>query len=222
LKTAVLLCEFEDRSLAEAAEVAGCSAKAVETRLDRARALLRESLAALFLEIPRVSPRIDVLLLRNRNHQPILPMISLSRSLLFIGFFFGVARLAAVDAMDMKNDMKPEILSAYVKVSAALAADDLAAAKTAAAAVAAYAGMSDNKDIATRAGAVAKAATIEAARGAFKELSVAVEPLAAGQKDYVVMYCPMAESDWVQPKGATRNPYFGKAMLTCGEPKKMK
>ncbi|HVZ64176.1 MAG TPA: sigma-70 family RNA polymerase sigma factor [Opitutaceae bacterium] len=48
LKTAVLLCEYEDLSLAEAAEVVGCSAKAVETRLYRARTLLRESLAAFF------------------------------------------------------------------------------------------------------------------------------------------------------------------------------
>lgn len=48
LKTAVLLCEYEDMSLAEAASVVGCSSKAVETRLYRARALLRESLAAFF------------------------------------------------------------------------------------------------------------------------------------------------------------------------------
>jgi RNA polymerase sigma-70 factor (ECF subfamily) len=48
LKTAVLLCEYEDLSLSEAAGVVGCSAKAVETRLYRARTLLRESLAAFF------------------------------------------------------------------------------------------------------------------------------------------------------------------------------
>jgi RNA polymerase sigma-70 factor (ECF subfamily) len=45
LKTATLLCEYEDLSLAEAAAAAGCSAKAIETRLYRARALLREALA---------------------------------------------------------------------------------------------------------------------------------------------------------------------------------
>jgi RNA polymerase sigma-70 factor (ECF subfamily) len=48
LKTAVLLCEYEDMSLSEAAGVVGCSAKAVDTRLYRARALLRESLAVFF------------------------------------------------------------------------------------------------------------------------------------------------------------------------------
>lgn len=142
----------------------------------------------------------------------------ISRSLLLLGSLLGVGRLTAVDMMDMK----PEILSAYVKVSTALAADDLAAAKTAASAVAEHASMSDNKDIATKATALAKASKIEAARGAFRELSVAVEPLVAGNKDLVVMYCPMADSDWVQAKGKTQNPYFGKAMLTCGEPKKAK
>lgn len=44
LKTATLLCEYEDLSLAEAAAAAGCTAKAVETRLYRARALLRNAL----------------------------------------------------------------------------------------------------------------------------------------------------------------------------------
>jgi RNA polymerase sigma-70 factor (ECF subfamily) len=45
LKTATLLCEYEDLSLAEAATAAGCSPKAIETRLYRARGLLREALA---------------------------------------------------------------------------------------------------------------------------------------------------------------------------------
>ena len=44
LRSAVLLCEYEDLSQNEAAAVIGCSAKAVETRLYRARALLRRAL----------------------------------------------------------------------------------------------------------------------------------------------------------------------------------
>lgn len=47
LKTAVLLFEYEDLSHEEIAEVLGCSRKAVETRLYRARSILRSSLAAL-------------------------------------------------------------------------------------------------------------------------------------------------------------------------------
>jgi len=48
LKTAVLLCEFQDLSHAEAAAVAGCTPKSVETRLYRARAELRKALAKYF------------------------------------------------------------------------------------------------------------------------------------------------------------------------------
>ncbi|HZP61430.1 MAG TPA: sigma-70 family RNA polymerase sigma factor [Opitutaceae bacterium] len=44
LKNATLLCEYEDLSLADAAAAAGCSPKAIETRLYRARALLRQAL----------------------------------------------------------------------------------------------------------------------------------------------------------------------------------
>lgn len=47
LKTAVLLFEYEDLSHEEIAAVLGCSKKAVETRLYRARNTLRVSLAAL-------------------------------------------------------------------------------------------------------------------------------------------------------------------------------
>ena len=46
LKTAVLLFEYEDLSHQEIASVFGCSAKAVETRLHRARKILRQKLAA--------------------------------------------------------------------------------------------------------------------------------------------------------------------------------
>jgi RNA polymerase sigma-70 factor, ECF subfamily len=45
LKTAVLLFEYEERSHQEIASVLGCTAKAVETRLYRARKLLRDGLA---------------------------------------------------------------------------------------------------------------------------------------------------------------------------------
>lgn len=44
-RTIVLLSEYEDRSHADIAAVLGCTAKAVETRLYRARQTLRERLA---------------------------------------------------------------------------------------------------------------------------------------------------------------------------------
>ncbi len=45
LREAVLLFEYEDLSHEQIAQVAGCSKKAVETRLYRARAILREKLS---------------------------------------------------------------------------------------------------------------------------------------------------------------------------------
>ncbi len=144
------------------------------------------------------------------------------RFFLLAALLLGAVRLTAADSMDMKNDMKGEVLSAYLKVSSALAADDLAAAKSAAATLAEHARTGGKRDIADKADALAKASKIEAARGAFKTLSVAVEPLAMGDKAYIVMYCPMADSDWIQTSAKVQNPYFGKAMLTCGGPKKAK
>ena len=44
LRATVLLSEYEDRSHADIASVLGCTAKAVETRLYRARQTLRERL----------------------------------------------------------------------------------------------------------------------------------------------------------------------------------
>jgi RNA polymerase sigma-70 factor (ECF subfamily) len=47
LREAVVLFEYEDMSHEQIAAVAGCSRKAVETRLYRARAILREKLKQL-------------------------------------------------------------------------------------------------------------------------------------------------------------------------------
>jgi RNA polymerase sigma-70 factor, ECF subfamily len=47
LRTALILFEYEGHSHAEIAAIAGCSAKAVESRVARARQLLRASLAEL-------------------------------------------------------------------------------------------------------------------------------------------------------------------------------
>lgn len=45
LREAIVLCELEDRSVAEAATILGATAKAVESRLYRARGQLRQRLA---------------------------------------------------------------------------------------------------------------------------------------------------------------------------------
>jgi Cu(I)/Ag(I) efflux system membrane fusion protein len=69
--------------------------------------------------------------------------------------------------------------------------------------------------------------TIEEVRKAFQQvsegmiaLSKAFGPL--GQTQYV-QFCPMADNNkganWLSKEEEIRNPYFGDAMLTCGEVK---
>lgn len=110
-------------------------------------------------------------------------------------------------------------LSDYVTAQEALAADDFAKAI---AAVKAFAGKAPVavKPLAQKA---AEATDIKALRAAFKPLSeeVVKGELPAG---HVVAFCPMYNkgAHWIQKDGKVANPYYGKAMLTCGEIQKKK
>jgi Cu(I)/Ag(I) efflux system membrane fusion protein len=76
------------------------------------------------------------------------------------------------------------------------------------------------------AGLVAAADTLETARNAFLNLSRAILAVAesfgvSGNIPVYRFHCPMADNnrgaDWLQNNQKIRNPYFGSAMLTCGE-----
>lgn len=136
---------------------------------------------------------------------------------------FGAAARAHDKAAPLDAGQKA-FLGQYEKVRAALAADDLAAAKSAAAPLA--------KDLAevakeqTKAQSAADAAkkltsatSLAEARESFKGVSKRAVHYAQGQKGYYVANCPMVEGgegDWVQTSTKISNPYFGKSMLTCG------
>ena len=69
---------------------------------------------------------------------------------------------------------------------------------------------------------VEKAADLKAVREAFGPLSDAV--VAAAKADgwtdvsgLKLAYCPMVKHTWLQTANSLQNPYFGKAMPTCGE-----
>ena len=76
--------------------------------------------------------------------------------------------------------------------------------------------------------AIAKAATrlehakkLDAMRSAFGDLSEAVLTAAkaggwSGLDDVKVAYCPMAKHNWLQTGDEVHNPYYGKAMPSCG------
>ncbi|MCX2743910.1 efflux RND transporter periplasmic adaptor subunit [Mangrovivirga sp. M17] len=73
----------------------------------------------------------------------------------------------------------------------------------------------------------AKADNIDKARDTFITISNQIIEVAeifnSGSKEYYIQHCPMADSnngaDWLSADKEIRNPYFGDAMLTCGEVK---
>jgi hypothetical protein len=105
-------------------------------------------------------------------------------------------------------DTEKQFLARYENVRAALAADDLTAAKTAAV------------DLGEEGAPLAKSNSLKEARAAFERLSAKAKELAAGQSGYYVVNCPMLKKDWVQSSEKIANPYYGKEMLSCGEIKK--
>jgi hypothetical protein len=113
-----------------------------------------------------------------------------------------------------------ELVSGYIEVQTALAADDLAATRAAAKSFAKVANEDGLTPMEINAQAIAAATNLKEARAAFKKSTDDVIPLVERDESFVVMHCPMAKADWVQAKGEVRNPYFGKAMLTCGAPRK--
>lgn len=112
-----------------------------------------------------------------------------------------------------------ELVTGYLPISEALAADDLGKAKSAAATLAGSASHDGMSSIAKSAQALASAPDLAAARASFKALSDDMIPMVKGSKTYVVMNCPMAKADWIQDNRNVRNPYLGKSMPTCGAPK---
>lgn len=114
------------------------------------------------------------------------------------------------------------VLDAYVKVSQALAADDLNGAKIAATDLASKAKTGGNEALANHASKLTKSGSLENARDHFKMASSEATKLAEGKSGYYVMTCPMAKADWVQSNPKVSNPYLGKNMPTCGALKEQK
>jgi Cu(I)/Ag(I) efflux system membrane fusion protein len=124
-------------------------------------------------------------------------------------------------------DLPASLIDPYLKAQTLLAedkTDGLAAAAKAIETAAAPLGK-DGAPVAAGAKKLAAAATLDAARSAFGELSLALiaysDASKAGLgKDLHVAYCPMADKPWVQKGGDIKNPYYGSEMLSCGVIKK--
>jgi Cu(I)/Ag(I) efflux system membrane fusion protein len=97
-------------------------------------------------------------------------------------------------------------LASYEKIRAALAGDNLDAAKKAAV------GLEGAEEIAA-------AKKIGDARVAFKALSATAIAKAKGHAGFYIAHCPMVKgggADWLTTKKKIENPYFGSAMFSCG------
>ncbi|MEZ5387963.1 MAG: DUF3347 domain-containing protein [Prosthecobacter sp.] len=122
--------------------------------------------------------------------------------------------------------MLRRLLDVYFPLQVALAHDDDAAAKKAAAEIEKTAShMPPYEKVKPLAHAMTEADDIKARRAAFEPLTKAIsEAVSQDGHDQVggvfVMHCPMAfgrGADWVQATRDVVNPYMGTAMFACGE-----
>jgi len=120
-------------------------------------------------------------------------------------------------------------IDAYLELQRALAADDLprtaAAFERVEAALGAAVSLPRHAELHAATVAGRNGRDLASQRAAFRDLSVPAIPLArraraAIPEGLVVAYCPMAfesGASWLQVGEGIRNPYYGAAMLECGE-----
>jgi hypothetical protein len=79
---------------------------------------------------------------------------------------------------------------------------------------------SNRKGLLEHAEKVAKSKDLKSQREHFSGLSTNMIALAKKSKittqPIYQMYCPMKKSNWLSSEKAVKNPYYGSAMLTCG------
>lgn len=146
-------------------------------------------------------------------------IITLSMMLMALGA--SAARAGEADKTGL------QALAQYQKIQAALSEDSIAGVREAAARIAETVepcACSAEERAASRAVAEAargvKGTDLATLREQFGRLSKAMATYLkiAGVDSSQLYYCPMAKAYWLQPRtdGASRNPYLGKAMPTCG------
>ncbi len=115
-----------------------------------------------------------------------------------------------------------QIKDALVAGNAELASQKAAEFKTSLAAAEAASVNEASKSALTKSAAeIAGSKNIQGQREAFATLSTAMLAVAKAGKisaePVYLQYCPMKKSSWLSSEKAVKNPYYGKAMLTCGK-----
>lgn len=133
-----------------------------------------------------------------------------------------VLMLLAAASRPASDPLEP-IVEPYLKIHAALAADKIDGIGVHAGTIAERAArIDDGAAIAAAARKLAAATDIKGARAAFGELSAKMIERVKGKPEggLKVAYCPMAGKSWLQKGNEILNPYYGDAMLGCGDFKK--
>jgi Cu(I)/Ag(I) efflux system membrane fusion protein len=143
----------------------------------------------------------------------------------------GTAAPAAVADASTKHAVLAEpaqsVFDSYVKIQTALAQDSFSAVQDNAATLAKVVQGDSAKalpaKLSEQATALANAKDLSSARAALKPFSRSLIDFLKTQNlpvgSYYEVYCPMADASWVQTDKTVANPYFGKAMLHCGQVK---
>jgi hypothetical protein len=120
-------------------------------------------------------------------------------------------------------DLPQALVEPYLQVQVALAADTFEGVPAHGQAIekAAASLGKDAEAIVATARKLGAAKDIAAARTAFGEVSTALVAYAEKTKsgfgaDVRLAFCPMAKKPWLTKDKTIRNPYYGAAMLTCG------
>ncbi|MCV9929753.1 DUF3347 domain-containing protein [Flavobacterium sp. LS1R49] len=78
----------------------------------------------------------------------------------------------------------------------------------------------EKNDLNTAVDKLAKANSIEKQRAVFNDVSIAMWQLVSStekvSQPVYYQYCPMKKAYWLSSETVIKNPYFGSAMLTCG------
>jgi hypothetical protein len=121
------------------------------------------------------------------------------------------------------------VLTAYLKIQKALAADSTSGIATAASALSKTAGAhqshgGSHAEVATglmQASSAFQGADLAAAREAFKTLSQRMmgyrEIVPSVLSQTIVLHCSMANANWIQTTNEVANPYYGSSMASCGD-----
>jgi hypothetical protein len=137
----------------------------------------------------------------------------------------GTAANATADDMPALMPPVKSVYDHYLKIHDALAKDTLTGINEHSSAIAKAVRGDTMKmlpaSVADQAEKLGKATDLKAAREAFKPLSDSLAKYLADHKvpkgTYYKVYCPMADANWLQTDKKIQNPYYGKAMIDCGE-----